>query len=74
MNSKVKMTVRIEMETIDNCGNSIKRWHNDYCNDLESVFIQQKMHESAYLFNWDAIVKRYYRELTNNLEEYEVFE
>ena len=74
MKPKVTMKVNIEMETVDSSGNTIKRWHNDFCNDLEYIFIQQQMHESAYLFNWDAIVKRYYRELTNNLEEYEVFE
>jgi hypothetical protein len=74
MKPKVTMKVSIEIESVDNLGNIVKRWHNDFCNDLEYVFIQQQMHESAYLFNWDAIVKRYYKELTNNLEEYEVFE
>jgi hypothetical protein len=74
MNPKVTMKVSIEMESVDNLGNIVKRWHNDFCHDLEYIFIQQQMHESAYLFNWDAIVKRYYKELTNNLQEYEVFE
>jgi hypothetical protein len=74
MKPKVTMKVSIEMETSDNSGNTVKRWHNDFCHDLENVFIQQSMHQTAYLFNWDAIVKRYYKELTNNLEDYEVFE
>ena len=74
MSPKVTMKVAIEIETVDNCGNTVKRYHNDYCHDLENAIIMQSFHETAYLFNWDAIVKRYYKELTNNLIDYEIFE
>jgi hypothetical protein len=76
MNEKIKMKVSIEFETTDNSGNKITKWYNEYCHDLEYIFLMQKLNgqNNAYLFNWDAIVKRHYNEFKNHLDYYEVFE
>lgn len=73
MSKKVTMKVTIEFESEDNMGNSIKNTYVENCHDLEMALINQKFHETAYLFNWDAIVKQYYKKFKNSIEEFEIF-